>query len=290
MTGYGRGEATRDGVKVTVEVSSVNRKQGEVQVSLPRELEALEPRVREAIHQQVARGRLSARVTVQPVASNGAGYLRVNAALASNYASELRRLAKTLDLSGGLTLDALLRLPGVIGPEALEASTEALWPLIERALAQALTQLVKARAREGAHLARDLRSRIATMRRLTHQIRRRAPQVARDYRRNLLARIQSLGIETVSADDERVLKEVVFFADRADITEELTRLESHFGQFDDCAKSGEAVGRMLDFLAQEMGREVNTIGSKANDATISRAVVSLKAELEKFREQAQNIE
>jgi uncharacterized protein (TIGR00255 family) len=202
----------------------------------------------------------------------------------------LTPLAGALGLTGGLTLDVLLRLPGVIGPESLESSAEALWPLIERALAQALGQLVKARAKEGAHLARDLRSRIATMRRLTAQVRRRAPQVARDYRRNLLARIQALGLETITADDERVLKEVVFFADRADITEELTRLESHYRQFDDCAGSGEAVGRLLDFLAQEIGREVNTIGSKANDAGISRAVVTLKAELEKFREQAQNIE
>ena len=290
MTGYGRGEATQDGVKVTVEVSSVNRKQGEVQVSLPRELEALEARVRDAIHQQIARGRLSARVTLQPGAGVGAGFLRVNQALAKAYADALTPLAGALGLTGGLTLDVLLRLPGVIGPESLESSAEALWPLIERALAQALGQLVKARAKEGAHLARDLRSRIATMRRLTAQVRRRAPQVARDYRRNLLARIQTLGLETITADDERVLKEVVFFADRADITEELTRLESHYHQFDDCAGSGEAVGRLLDFLAQEMGREVNTIGSKANDAGISRAVVTLKAELEKFREQAQNIE
>jgi uncharacterized protein (TIGR00255 family) len=128
------------------------------------------------------------------------------------------------------------------------------------------------------------------MRRVTTRIRRRAPRVAREYRKNLLARIQSLGIEAIRPDDERVVKEVVFFADRADITEELTRLESHFQQFDDCAKSGEAVGRMLDFLAQEMGREINTIGSKANDALISQAVVVLKAELEKFREQAQNVE
>jgi uncharacterized protein (TIGR00255 family) len=131
---------------------------------------------------------------------------------------------------------------------------------------------------------------VATLRRVTAQIRRRAPQVARDYRKNLLARIRALGLEGIPPDDERVLKEVVFFADRADITEELTRLESHYQQFDDGAASGEAVGRMLDFLAQEMGREINTIGSKANDARISRAVVVLKTELEKFREQAQNVE
>lgn len=288
MTGYGRGEATQDGVKVTVEVSSVNRKQGEVQVSLPRELDALEARVREAIHQQIARGRLSARVTLEPVA--GVSGLRVNTTLAKAYATELTRLAQALGLPGPLTLDALARLPGVLGSETLDPNAETAWPLIEQALGHALAQLVKARVREGAHLARDLRSRIATMRRLTAQVRRRAPHVARDYRRNLLARIRTLGFETITADDERVLKEVVFFADRADITEELTRLESHFGQFDDCAKSGDAVGRLLDFLAQEMGREVNTIGSKANDAGISRAVVTLKAELEKFREQAQNIE
>ncbi len=290
MTGYGRGEAAQDGIKVTVEVSSVNRRQGEVQLSLPRELDALDSRVREMIHRKIARGRIAARVTLETSDAVWAGRLRVNVKLARAYATELRGLSKALALADGLSLESLLRLPGVISSDAVETGSETHWPLLEEALTRALARLVKAREREGAHLARDLKARVATMRRLTDRVRRRAPRVAADYRATLLARIRGAGLDGIRADDERLLKEVVVFADRSDITEELTRMESHFQQFDDCVSSREAVGRMLDFLAQEMGREINTIGSKASDAEISRAVVTLKAELEKFREQAQNVE
>lgn len=290
MTGYGRGEAARDGLKVTVEVSSVNRKQSEILLSLPRELEPLESRVRDEVHRRVARGRLSVRVTLHAGDSGWRGPVRVNVALAKAYAAELGQLAATLGLSGGVTLDTLLRVPGVVRPDDPESDAEALQPLLDTALDRALAALLKTRQTEGTHLAKDLRGRIAAMRKLVAAVRKRAPQVARDYQQQLLQRIRSAGLEAIDVDDERLVREVVFFADRSDITEELTRLQSHFGQFDDCARSTEPVGRMLDFLAQEIGREINTIGSKANDGEISRAVVALKAELEKFREQAQNVE
>jgi uncharacterized protein (TIGR00255 family) len=157
-------------------------------------------------------------------------------------------------------------------------------------LKTALEQLVRMRQREGKHLSQDLAKRVAAMRKATNQIQKHAPKVARRYREQLLTRIQEAGLSAPGTDDDRLLKEVVYFADRSDITEELTRLQSHFQQFEDCLQSGEPVGRTLDFLAQEMNREVNTIGSKANDSLISREVVRLKAELEKFREQAQNVE
>jgi len=146
------------------------------------------------------------------------------------------------------------------------------------------------REREGAHLAQDLASHIGVMRQCVRRIQKQAPLATERYRRQLIERIKSAGLEAPAPDDERLLKEVVFFADRSDISEELARLQSHFQQFEDCRKTKEPVGRTLDFLAQEMNREVNTIGSKANDALISREVVTLKAELEKFREQAQNVE
>jgi uncharacterized protein (TIGR00255 family) len=157
-------------------------------------------------------------------------------------------------------------------------------------LNQALAALVKMREREGAHLAKDLSARIGIMRAAVEKIQKQAPQTAENYRQQLLERIKAAGIENIAPDDDRLLKEIVLFADRSDISEELTRLQSHFQQFADCGKSKEPVGRTLDFLAQEMNREINTIGSKANDAVISREVVTLKAELEKFREQAQNVE
>jgi uncharacterized protein (TIGR00255 family) len=146
------------------------------------------------------------------------------------------------------------------------------------------------REREGAHLAQDLATRVGVMRKAVGMIRKQAPLTAENYRQQLIERIRSAGLESPAPDDERLLKEIVLFADRSDISEELTRLQSHFQQFEDCQKSKEPVGRTLDFLAQEMNREVNTIGSKANDAVVSREVVTLKAELEKFREQAQNVE
>jgi uncharacterized protein (TIGR00255 family) len=290
MTGYGRGECAQDGFKITVELSSVNRKQTEISVNLPREMELLEAPIRDLINRHIARGRLTVRVSVHAGGGQGSARLHLNTPLAKAYARELGRLAKQLRLAGPLTLDLVARAPGVFQTDEDLAVEEDFWPAVEKALRKALTQMVKMREREGAHLAADLGKRIALMRKATAQIQRQAPAVAERYRQHLLERIKNAGLETPSADDERLLKEVVYFADRSDISEELTRLQSHFQQFEDCRTSREPVGRLLDFLAQEMNREANTIGSKANDSLISREVVTLKAELEKFREQAQNVE
>jgi uncharacterized protein (TIGR00255 family) len=289
MTGYGRGECSQRGVKVTVEVSSVNRKQTEIAVNLPRDLEVLEARVRDDINRRVARGRLMVRVSVH-AAAGAAGQSLLNSALAKHYARELRALAKSLHLPDGLTLDMVARAPGVMQPAEEATQAEELWPAIAKALHAALDVMLKMREREGAWLARDLVARAARLRAGVRRVRRWAPRSAEQYRAQLLARIKAAGLDTPALDDERLVKEVFYFADRSDITEELTRLESHFQQFNDCVKSKEPVGRTLDFLAQEMNREVNTLGSKANDSAISREVVLLKAELEKFREQVQNVE
>lgn len=290
MTGYGRGECCKDGFKVTVELSSVNRKQSEIAVTLPRELEMLESQVRDLINRYVARGRLTTRITLHAGASMLSARMHLNAPLAKAYARELEKLARQLRLPGPVTLDHLARAPGVFQTDEQIAEEGNFWPAVEKALGKALTELVRMRQREGTHLAKDLAKRIAIMRQALAKVRRQAPLVAKRYREQLVERIKSAGLEAPGVDDERLLKEVVLFADRSDISEELARLESHFQQFDDCQKSREPVGRTLDFLAQEMNREINTIGSKANDSLISREVVILKAELEKFREQAQNVE
>jgi uncharacterized protein (TIGR00255 family) len=290
MTGYGRGDCLKDGFRVTVELSSVNRKQTEISVNLPRGLELLEAQVREVINRHIARGRVMVRVSLHAGAGQGAARMRLNVPLAKAYARELNRLSQQLRLPGPVTLDQVARAPGVLQtPEDL-AVEEDFWPVVEKALKQALAQMVKMREREGAHLTEDLGRRVATMRKAAAHIARHAPTVAERYRQQLIERIKSAGLEAPSVEDERLLKEVVYFADRSDISEELTRLQSHFQQFEDGRRSKEPVGRMLDFLAQEMNREINTIGSKANDSLISREVVTLKAELEKFREQAQNVE
>jgi uncharacterized protein (TIGR00255 family) len=290
MTGYGRGDCSQDSFKVTVELSSVNRKQTEISVNLPREMELLEAPIRDLIHRYVARGRLTVRVSLHAGAGKSAARMHLNIPLARAYARELNRLARQLKLPGPVTLDQLARAPGVLQTDAELAVEEDFWPAVRKALEQALPRMIKMREREGAHLAQDLARRMAVMRKAAAQIQKQAPTVAERYRLQLIERIRSAGLEAPAADDERLLKEVVYFADRSDISEELTRLRSHFRQFEDCRRSSEPVGRMLDFLAQEMNREINTIGSKANDSLISHEVVTLKAELERFREQAQNVE
>ena len=290
MTGYGRGECSQNGFKLTVELSSVNRKQTEISVTLPREMEMLEAQVRDLVNRFISRGRLNVRVRLHAGTNEVSARMHLNIPLAKAYARELTRLARQLSLPGPVTLDHLARAPGVFQTDEQLVEEQNFWPAVERSLKKALTSLVKMREREGTHLAQDLAKRIDLMRAATNRIQRHAPTVAERYREQLLERIRSAGLEAPGVEDDRLLKEVVYFGDRSDISEELTRLQSHFQQFEHCRKSREPVGRTLDFLAQEMNREVNTIGSKANDSLISREVVTLKAELEKFREQAQNVE
>ncbi len=289
MTGYGRGECARDGYKVTVELSSVNRKQAEITVTLPRELEVLEARVRDTINRYVSRGRLTVRVTLHTPSGKLYARTHLNKELARVYAVELRKLARELGLPGTVTLDHLVRAPGVFQTSEALGDAEYFWPAVSRALRDALVALVQMRTREGTHLARDIANRLALMRRFTACIQRRAPRAAARYRQQLCARIKSAGLGALAHDD-RLIKEVVLFADKCDITEELTRLQSHFKQIENCLKSKTPVGRMLDFLAQEINREINTISAKTNDTIIVREVVKLRAELDKFREQAQNVE
>jgi uncharacterized protein (TIGR00255 family) len=289
MTGYGWGESSQDGYKITVELNSVNRKQGEVSIVLPREFELLESQLRDLINKRIARGRLTARVALH-AGEQAVAQVKVNQALAEAYAAEFARLAKKLQLTGPIPFEVILRTPGVLVTEEPVTQAEHFWPALQQAATQALDALVRMREREGEHLAKDLRARISALRKAVNRVSKQAPKVQERYRQQLVERVRNAGLPNVVIDDERVLKELVLFADRSDISEELSRLESHFQQFDDCTQSDEPIGRTLDFLAQEMNREINTVGSKANDGLISRQVVILKTELEKFREQAQNVE
>jgi len=288
MTGYGRGECARAGFKFTVELNSINRKQSDISINLPKELIELEPRIRDEINAKLSRGRINAVVAYHRggAASNP---VELDEALALAYVRAIRKLQKKTRLNGPVTLETVLRAPGVLKLAETSVDAAAMWPGVATALQKALAQLVKMREQEGRHLAEDLAARLQTMTAGVARIRQAAPETVNRYREQLRRRIQEAGLQ-VPLDDERLMKEVVFFADRCDITEELTRLESHFQQFRDCLKSAEPVGRTLDFLAQEMNRELNTIGSKANAVEIPQEVVRLKAELEKIREQVQNIE
>jgi uncharacterized protein (TIGR00255 family) len=290
MTGYGRGEHTQEGYKITAEVSTVNRKQAEFNVYLPRELEPLDARVRGEINKRIARGRVTARVTLHVTESALISHAQVNMALARAYTRELRKLAAELKLAGEVTLDVLARAPGVFQADTALADADHFWPGIQKAVNGALDACVTMRTREGAHLLKDLKARIAAMRKAVTKVQKEAPAMVERYREALRERIRTAGLPLPAEEEERLQKEIIYFADRSDISEELTRLQSHFKQFDECCKSDEPVGRTLDFLAQEMNREVNTVGSKASDSVIAREVVLLKTELEKFREQVQNVE
>ncbi len=288
MTGYGRGECAKNGVKFTVELQSTNRKQSDITIDLPRELVELEPRIRDEINSRVSRGRIDAVIAYHR-ASNKHTPVAVDHALAQGIQKAAKKLQKEMKLSGELSVEALLNVKGVLRVNEQEIDTEKVWPSVEMALQAALTALVKMREKEGRHLRDDLLKRLGLFEGEVASIRVEAPNVVKRYQQQLRDRIAASGVE-VKMDDERLIKEVVFFADRSDITEELTRLESHLKQFHERLDVKESVGRTLDFLAQEMFRETNTIGAKANDVIISRAVVTMKAELEKIREQIQNVE
>jgi uncharacterized protein (TIGR00255 family) len=201
----------------------------------------------------------------------------------------MRTLQKELDAPGEITIATILQAPGVMRSSEQTVNAEEAWPAIEQALRAALADLVKMREREGKHLAKDLIHRLKAIRKKLKEVRSLHPDAVKRYRTALLDRIQKAGLP-LGSDDERVVKEIIFFADRADVSEELTRLESHLAQFAHHLRSKEPVGRTLEFITQEIFRELNTLGAKANDAAISQRVIACKAELEKIREQVQNLE
>ena len=288
MTGYGRGQSGTNGAQFSVELNSVNRKQSDVTVTLPRELAELEPRVRDSINSVISRGRLNVVVTYHAGCS-GSQKVAIDATLARIYFEAMRDLQRTLGAGGEVSIDTVLRAPGVIRMPEDQMTAEQAWPHIDAALKEALRDLIKMREHEGKNLAKDLIHRLKIVRECVRKIRRLQPGVLKRFRQTLLDRIQKAGLE-LPVDDERIVKEVIFFADKSDISEELTRLESHFVQFAHHLRKNEPVGRTLDFMTQEISREFNTLGSKANDVEISQIVVSCKAEMEKIREQIQNIE
>jgi uncharacterized protein (TIGR00255 family) len=288
MTGYGRGEVDESGGKFSVELYSVNRKQSDIVVNLPRELSTLEPRVRQAINEKISRGRINVNVSYQQ-ATNGTRKLALDTALARSYHDAMRRLQSDLSVPGEISIGTILQAPGVMRTSNDDVNPDEVWPAIQRALDSALVGLIKMREREGKHLAKDLIHRLKLIREAVKQVRALHPGVVKHYREALLDRVNKAGLN-VGVDDERLLKEISLFADRSDISEEITRLESHLKQFAHHLRKDEPVGRTLEFIAQEMSRELNTLGAKANDAGISQHVVACKAELEKIREQIQNLE
>ncbi len=288
MTGFGRGSATSGTWLATVEISSVNRKQAEIVIQAPRELNELEARIRKEALAAVARGRVQISINLdQPGASANA--ITIDSALALGFENAFRELGKLLDREVLPGASDFLRQPGIVASGRIGIDVEAAWQAIEPALAEALAQLTGMRLREGDDLKADFLTRLATLSRLAGKIALDAPARPARQLEQLQKRLRDSGLE-IDLNDDRVLKELSIYADRCDITEEITRLDSHFAKFREYLDSSEPPGRALDFLCQELFREFNTIGSKANDSAIAQTVVEAKTELEKIREQVQNVE
>ena len=287
MTGFGRGTHAAAHVVIRVEASTVNRKQGEVHFFMPRDLAELEARLRKHVLGRVTRGRVNINVTLEHPGGAGSG-VRVNVAKARALKAAFLDMSRELDQEITPGASDYLRAPDVFLFEE-DYKVEEVWGAMKPALDEALDGLVQMRAEEGADLKAELERILAHLEALTNEIEEHAPAVIANHRENLLRRLRDAELD-LDAGDERVLKEVALFADRCDITEEITRLRSHFRKFHAYMNSSGVVGRSMDFLCQEINREFNTIGSKANDATLAQAVVNSKTELEKIREQVQNIE
>jgi uncharacterized protein (TIGR00255 family) len=288
MTGFGEGTASAAGIRVVVEISSVNRKQLDIHVSLPRNLVTLDAQVQQLIRSEFTRGRVSGIVRVD--ATEGfAGSVKVDEKLAAQYVEGIRKTARKLKLADDLGAESIARLAGVVTVDQDNLDADHVTTVLEKAMMTALRGLAKMRLAEGKVLAADLRERLALLENAAQSIGQLASGVVAGYREKLFLRLKEAGLDDL-AGDERIVKEIALFADRCDISEELVRLKSHLTQARGLLRSSEPAGRTLDFLCQELFREINTVGSKANEIEITRHVVAFKTELERIREQVQNIE
>jgi len=289
MTGYGRAEAQTASGRFTVEMRSVNHRFGEVLVRLPRDLAPLEDRVRAVVQTRVLRGRVEVTVIREDRATR-TKTVRADVDLATAYAQALKELAGVLRVREGMTLAQVAALPDVIRVEETKEDLDTLWPQLATALEEATTDLVEMREAEGRRLAEDLETRLLHVEELARGVEARSRGAVGEFVTRLRERIAAL-LGEVPVDENRLAAEVAIFAERSDVSEEVTRLRSHVAQFRQDLRDAEgAVGRRLEFVLQEMGREVNTTGAKANDLEITRAVISMKGELESMREQIQNVE
>lgn len=288
MTGFGRRQGVWLDGTVTIEVRSVNHRFLEASIRLPRLMGSLEESFKKAVHEHCSRGRVELTVSLQG-GRGGARSLQLDAGLAKQYYQSLRALQRTLKLGGSIDIGILAGFRDIIVLSDQPVDDPKLAKLVEKLGLQALRDLAGMRKKEGALLAQDLLSRLKTIGELKHQVAERAPAVSQESFARMKERVKKLLNGEIS-DIPRLNQELAIYADRGDITEELVRLDAHMIQFHQTVHGAQPAGKTLDFLLQEMGREINTIGSKANDAAITAAVVQMKAELERIREQVQNVE
>lgn len=289
MTGYGRGEKEALGKRFSLELKSVNHRYMEVSLRHPRKYLKMEEKVRKTISEYIQRGHVEVFVKVKNTEQQDVNVV-IDKEVAMKYYNSLNELGDMLKIKNDLSLEKIITLPEIISIEEKEEDLDQIWVHYEEILRIALEQNKEMRIEEGKHLKEDFIQRIEDLKNIKERISSRSPLVTMEYKEKLRLRIEELLEKKEIINEERLENEVAFFADRSSIEEELVRLDSHFNQFTKNLSIKEPVGRKLDFLIQEMNREINTIGSKANDSDISAAVVEMKAQLEKIREQVQNIE
>ena len=287
MTGFGRGEAAGKGYQVSIDISTVNRKQLDIRFAPPKEALFLESVVRSTVPKFVARGNINIQLKLN--FTEGVNSVKFNDDVIKCYVDHLRQMQKEMQVDTPLSLTEVFMLPGAVEPGDPTISVDDLTEVAEKALENALSNLVEARCIEGSHLLEDLTARQQTLVENVKDLQEKSEGSTDQFREKIMTRIKDAGLD-LELDNDRLHQEVVFYADRADVTEELVRLEAHMKQFAQLLKKTEPVGRELDFLMQEINREVNTCASKSSDREIARLVVALKAELERCREQIQNVE
>ncbi len=288
MTGYGKGQGSAEGMALTVEIKSVNHRYSDIAVKAPRSLLCLEGEVKKRVGERLKRGKIDVFIG-QELTGAALAAPALNLPLATAYVELFRELRAALDLEGEIPLPLVASQKDVVVVREEDLPVEAARRCLNQALDQALEALEGMRQTEGEATRRDVDARLELVEGFLDQVEARAPQVPREWQAKLSERLERLGGE-LAGDPQRVAQEIAIFADRCDISEELARFKSHLQQFRQLLDSTEPVGRQLDFLLQELNRETNTMGSKSNDAELTRQVVALKAELEKIREQVQNIE
>ena len=288
MTGYGRAKEILNKRDITVEVRSVNNRYLDCTVKMPRMYSFAEDAIKQHVQQAISRGKVDVYITVDASAADVAK-VTVNRELAAQYASALSELAEVCGTESHVTPEQLSRFPDVLTVTKADEDLETVSTDICTVLDDALTAYNAMRAVEGAKLAEDIGNRLTNIENYTSQVEERSPQTVAEYRAKLTARMQEV-LQSTTIDEQRILTEAAIYADKVAVDEETVRLRSHVAQLRTMIASDEPMGRKMDFLIQEVNRESNTIGSKCNDVAIAQVVVGLKAEVEKMREQVQNVE
>ncbi len=288
MTGYGEGIASKSGIIIQTEITSVNKKQLDIQLSLPKNLICFESDIQNQIKKMVSRGRINCSVKIIS-SSRPLVEVEINRPLLSSYEDAINEIAGKNNPKNDISLSTIITQPDIIQLKPVLSDNNLLNEILHKSLAKAISSLIKMKKKEGEELKFDICKRIEKLSNLVEIIDKRSPIVKKNYKKKLTSRLKSEGFEKLM-NDERVLKEVALYGERSDITEEIVRIISHLKQLNSHLESKKSVGRALDFLCQELFREINTICSKADDLKIIKSAVTFKIELEKIREQSQNVE